>query len=150
MLLMLLGLVSDRVEAQQSNEVGYSTQVCGDFLTRWDKKPAPLKFIRCETVKHSQVDRLVSSYIVKGVDALEIEKFLQRQFGMAPLQFFCCGWEPSPATDGVGTRYGRYVDTKGAQFEVLMFSGETLLNSRRAWHKIPEFHIRVTTYLGTF
>ncbi len=150
MLLMLLGLVSDRVEAQQPTKVRYSTQVCGDFLTRWDKKPAPLKFVRYETVKHPQVDRLVSSYIVKGVDAIEIEKFLQRQFGMAPLRFLCCGWEPSPAKDGVGPHYGQYLDINGAQFEISMFAGETLLNSRGAWHKIPEFHIRVTTYLGTF
>lgn len=148
MLVMLLGCISDRAEAQRPNEVRYSTQVCGDFLDRWNQKPAALKFVRCETVKHVQVDRLVSSYTVKGSDAIEIEKFLQRQFGMAPLRFLCCGWEPSSVQNRVAPLYGQYVDAKGAQFEVWMFSGETLLRDRKAWHKIPEFHIRVETYLG--
>ena len=146
MLVMLLGCISDRAEAQRPNEVRYSTQVCGDFLARWDQKPAPLKFVRCETVKHEQVDRLVAFYRVRGSDAIAIEKFLQRQFGMAPLRFACCGWAPD--TEKVAPPYGKYVDTKGDQFEIWMSSGETLARDRKAWPKIPEFRIRVITYLG--
>lgn len=149
-ILLLLGLVSDRAEAQQPTEGPYLTQVCGDFLARWDKKPSALKFVRCETVKSTQVDRLVSTYTVKGSDAIDAEKFLQRQFGMTPLRFRCCYWSPGPEKGGVAPHYGRYIDPEGAKFEVFMSSGETLLNSRRAWHKIPEFHIEVTTYLGEF
>lgn len=60
-LAILLGLVSDRAEAQQPNEVRYSTQGCGDFLARWDKKPAALKFAGCETGEVQQVGVLISS-----------------------------------------------------------------------------------------
>lgn len=150
LLLMLLGLVADQADALQPNKVRYSTQGCGDFLARWNKKPAALKFIQCETWERAQVSTLTSSYTVQGADAIEIEKFLQRQFGMTPLRFLCCGWEVSPAKGGVSPHYGRYIDPEGAKFEVSMSSGETLLNSRRAWHKIPEFHIQITTYLGEF
>jgi len=145
-LVILLGLVSDRTEAQQSDQVRFSTQVCGDFLARWDKKPAALKFVRCETRESEQVDRRVSLYAVKGSDAVEAEKFLQRQFGMSPLQFICCGWSPSPIKNGVG----QYVDTKGAEFKVSMYGGETLVQDRKDWHKIPEFRIRVITDLKEF
>lgn len=145
---MMLGLVSDQVQAQQPTSVRYSTQGCGDFLAMWDKKPAALKFAGCETGEIQEVGVLTSSYTVQGADAIEIEKFLQREFGMAPLRFACCGWEPD--TVKAAPPYGQYVDEMGTQFEVSMSSGETLLNDRGAWHEIPGFHIRVTTYLGEF
>ncbi|BDM77317.1 DUF4952 domain-containing protein [Acaryochloris marina] len=147
---MLLGLVSDQVQAQQPTRVRYSTQGCGDFLARWDKKPAALKFAGCETGEMQQVVVLTSPYTVQGTDAIEIEKFLQREFGMAPLRFLCCGWEVSPAKGTVAPQYGQYIDSEGAKFEVSMFSGETLSNGREAWHQIPEFRIKVETYLGEF
>lgn len=150
MLSVLLGLVSDQVQAQQPNGVRYSTQGCGDFLARWDKKPAALKFAGCETGERQQVGFLTSSYTVQGADAIEIEKFLQSEFGMTPLRFLCCYWSPSPAKGEVAPHYGRYIDSEGAQFQVSMYSGETLQNGRNFWHKIPEFGITVETYLGEF
>lgn len=147
---MLLGLVSDQVHAQQPHRVRYSTQGCGDFLARWDKKPAALKFAGCETGEIQQVGVLTSSYTVQGADAIEIEKVLQREFGMAPLRFLCCGWEVSPAKGQVAPHYGKFVDPKGAEFKVSMYGGETLVRDRKNWHKIPEFRIKVETYLGEF
>ncbi|KAI9135685.1 DUF4952 domain-containing protein [Acaryochloris sp. CCMEE 5410] len=147
-LAIFLGFISDQAEAQRPNRVHYSTQGCGDFLARWDKKPATLKFVVCETGEIQEVGVLTSSYTVQGADAIEIEKFLQREFGMAPLRFACCGWEPD--TVKAAPPYGQYVDEMGTQFEVSMSSGETLLNDRGAWHQIPEFRIKVETYLGEF
>lgn len=69
---------------------------------------------------------------------------------MAPLRFLCCGWEVSPANGEVYPHDGQYVDPKGAEFKVSMYGGETLGRNCKNWHKIPEFHIRVTTYLGEF
>lgn len=47
-----------------------------------------------------------------------------------------------------GPGYGRYVEKVGFKFEAYMTSGETLLNTHEVWQKIPEFHLRVKTYLG--
>ncbi|MGR3273770.1 DUF4952 domain-containing protein [Acaryochloris marina NIES-2412] len=149
-LAILLGVVSDQVQAQEPHGVRYSTQGCGDFLASWDKKPTALKFAGCETGEIQQVGVLTSSYTVQGADAIEIEKFLQSEFGMAPLRFLCCGWEVSPAKDEVAPHNGRYIDLEEARFEVSMYGGETLVRNRRDWHQVPEFRIRVTTYLGEF
>ena len=147
-LVMLLGLVSDPVEAQQLNEIRSSPPVCDDFLARWNQKPAAVEFVRCNIIHHEQVDRLAAIYHVKGYEAIEIEKFLQKQFGMASLRFACCGWAPD--TEKSAPPYGWYVDTMGTQFQVYMSAGETLVNDRGAWHKIPKFRITVETYLGEF
>ena len=83
-LVMMLGMVSDPAEAQQLNEIRSSPPVCGDFLARWKQKPAAVEFVRCNIIHHEQVDRLAAIYHVKGYDAIEIEKFLQKQFGIIP------------------------------------------------------------------
>ena len=66
---------------------------CGDFLAIWGEKPAQLQFRDCKKVKIPPGEGLTASYVVKGSDAAEVEKILQRKFGMAPLKFLCCGWD---------------------------------------------------------
>ncbi|NEP14315.1 MAG: DUF4952 domain-containing protein [Symploca sp. SIO2C1] len=126
-----------------------AAHTCEDFLAMWGEKPAELEFTNCKRVELPPGEGLVSSYVVKGSDAAEVEKLLQRKFGMAPLKFLCCGWEPILVVGEDNTSgNGSYVDKDGYSFEVTMHSEETLLNDRKDWPKIPEFHVRVTKYWG--
>lgn len=75
---MLLSIVPCQSDAQKPSPIVLNPQTCGDFLTRWGDKPAVLKFVRCEQVKNPQIDRLVSSYLVTGVEAAAVEKLSRK------------------------------------------------------------------------
>lgn len=123
---------------------------CADFLASWNKESAALQFVECERVEHPQVDRLVASYVVEGARAESVEQFLQQEFGMSSLQFLCCGWETfTSAADINTTPYGRYVDASGFEFDIQMYSAETLIQDRAQWNQIPEFYVRVRMWLGS-
>ncbi|MBP0017478.1 MAG: DUF4952 domain-containing protein [Cyanobacteria bacterium SBLK] len=124
------------------------TPVCEDFLKVWQEKPSDLQFIRCKKVKKFGFDRLESFYVVKGSDAARVEKILQRKFGMASLKFLCCGWEPIFKKGDVNTLgLGNYRDKNGIDFEISMYSEETIITDRQEWDKIPEFRIYVSMFL---
>jgi len=125
------------------------THICEDFLASWGEKPAQLEFTDCKKVKIPPGEGLTASYVVQGVDAAEVEKILQRKFGMAPLKFLCCGWEPVLVKnkDNLPGK-GSYTDQDGWSFEVTMVSEETIISDRQDWHKIPEFYVRVTKFWG--
>jgi Domian of unknown function (DUF4952) len=120
---------------------------CGDFLQDWNLKPETLKFSHCKKIKNPQVDRLEASYTVTGKDAALVERYLRKQFRMAPLRFLCCGWESVTNSKNGGNQpgYGRYIDQNDRKFEIIMASEETV---QKDWQQISRFNVRVTTYLG--
>ena len=124
------------------------THKCEDFLATWKEKTVKLKFTGCDKNNRASVNELVASYVVKGSDAAEVEKLLQEKFGMAPLKFLCCGWEPIFVENNQNyPGYGSYTDQQGFDFRITMISQETLLNDRQDWKNIPDFYIYVTKYL---
>lgn len=146
-LIALTGLVCPSSQAFSSIQ---GVPTCGDFLESWDKKPAELQFVSCEYIEHSQVDRLETSYVVEGAQAATVEALLKKEFGLSSLRFLCCYWDAVVHSDD-GNRLGNgtFIDTSGHRFQVMMHSGETLVTERAQWEQIPEFHVRVRTYLGT-
>jgi hypothetical protein len=121
---------------------------CEDFMEKWQKKPKELQFSSCKKMKNPQTESLVASYTVEGKNAAKVETFLRQNFKMEPLKFLCCGWEPTTNTDKYNLpRYGGYVDRDGYKYEIAMHSGETLVNNRQHWDRIPKFYVRVTRYL---
>jgi Domian of unknown function (DUF4952) len=152
LLLSILSIQACSIDSKTSVQSNISPTApaiaCEDLLGKWKKKPNELKFSNCKYKKHAQVDRLVSTYVVKGTDAAIIERFLRKEFRMSPLRFVCCGWEPVVVGNGQtinNPRYGIYQDRDGYDCEISMTSGETL---EQNWHLIPEFYIYVTKYLG--
>lgn len=131
-----------------AKSVSQVQQTCGDFLQEWNLKPKAFGFSGCKKIKHSQVDRLEASYLVRGKDAASVERYLSQQFKMAPLRFICCGWETIKTSKNGANQpgYGRYVDKNGHKFEIMMSSEETVLKD---WKQISKFNVRVTTYLGS-
>ncbi|NET57204.1 MAG: DUF4952 domain-containing protein [Symploca sp. SIO2E6] len=95
---------------------------CGDFLAIWEEKPAQLQFTECKKVKLPPGKGLTASYVVKGSDAAEVEKILQGKFGMTPLKFACCGWEPVVGDENNFSGKGNYTDKDGWSFEITMVS----------------------------
>lgn len=141
--------IEPKIATQATTTQTISEIACEDLLEKWQKKPNELKFSSCKYEKHAQLDRLVSTYVVRGTDAAIVERFLRKEFQMSPLRFVCCGWEPSVVStkDTVNTpRYGIYKDRDSYDCEISMTSGETL---EKNWHLIPRFYVRVTKYLGT-
>ncbi len=106
-----------------------------DFFNQWRFPLHKLTLADCE-LRHGQMDLLVTTYTVKGSDAAEIEKLLQKRFQMGKMRFICCGWE-NPA------QHGRY-RWDSYTYEIAMSSGETI---ERDWRKIDRFYITVTKYL---
>jgi Domian of unknown function (DUF4952) len=139
---MLLCLTACRPSENRAMEV------CEDFLGRWGTKPVELAFTQCKRIENPQFDRLESSYVVAGADAAKVEKLLQQKFNLAPLRFVCCGWE-STSGDANRPSHGSYRDREGYYFQISMGSDETVLRDRKNWPNIPQFHVRVTKYLGS-
>ena len=123
-------------------------RICEDFLEKWDKKPTELHFTDCERVEHVQMDRFVASYVVNGAEAEDVETYLKEDFQMTSLRFICCGWDSLNIDDLTEPSAGVYRDRFGNEFYIKMYSAETLIQSRDQWDNIPEFYVRVTTYLG--
>ncbi|WEK26213.1 MAG: DUF4952 domain-containing protein [Pseudomonas protegens] len=113
---------------------------CGDFLKAMTDPPKSLEFFRCESTPQDQGAPLTASYRVKGKDAHEVERYLQRELGVQEgLRFVCCGWE----TKG----FISYRDRKtGRNYQIGMGSEETPYNRRQDWHKIGYFYVTVVLY----
>lgn len=110
---------------------------CGDFLRAMTDPPKSLEFFHCESQPEDQGAPLTARYRVKGQDAHEVERYLQRELGLQEgLKFVCCGWE----TKG----FISYRDKKtGRHYQIGMGSEETPYNQRRDWHKIGYFYVTV-------
>lgn len=63
-----------------------------DLLEAYAEKPKELEFIKCESVKNSQIIHR-AMYKVAGKDSKKVEKFLKEQYGMGNLKWACCGWD---------------------------------------------------------
>lgn len=112
---------------------------CADYLELTKSKPNHLKFSSCERTKDAQLRVLKATFTVAGKNAETVETELIKNFKMPSLRFVCCGWETSG-------RYGSFV-YEGYDLSVRMASGESLIQQREDWSKIPEFYVTVTLYL---
>lgn len=113
---------------------------CGDFLRAMTDPPKSLEFFHCESQLEDQGAPLTARYRVKGQDAHQVERYLQRELGLQEgLKFVCCGWE----TKG----FISYRDKKtGRRYQIGMGSEDTPYNQRRDWHKIGYFYVTVVFY----
>ncbi|MEN5091083.1 DUF4952 domain-containing protein [Pseudomonas protegens] len=120
--------------------VAAAATACGDFLRAMSDPPKSLEFFQCESQPQDQGAPLTARYRVKGQDAHEVERYLQRELGLQEgLRFVCCGWE----TKG----FMSYRDKRtGRNYQVGMGSEETPYNQRRDWHKIGYFYVTVVFY----
>ena len=120
--------------------VAAAATACGDFLRAMSEPPKSLEFFQCESQPQDQGAPLTARYRVKGQDAHEVERYLQRELGLQEgLRFVCCGWE----TKG----FMSYRDKRtGRNYQVGMGSEETPYNQRRDWHKIGYFYVTVVFY----
>ncbi len=105
--------------------------------------PVGLKFNGCSDGNSAQIRTLEYNYVVAGSAAKATERFLIDNFGMAPLGFVCCGWEPRPI-DAASARLGTYRNDQGHHYDIAMGSGETL---EKDWNKIPQFTVTVELFL---
>ena len=111
------------------------TEQCGDFLKRYEIDKVIFK--GCKKDKYHQLDAFKADYIVTGIDALDVENRLIKKINMSPLKYSCCGWENGYAE----------VDDNNNHLIVIMFSEETLIQSRKSWNNIKHFHINVFSLL---
>lgn len=106
------------------------TEQCGDFLKRYEIDE--IIFKGCKKDKYHQLDSFKADYLVRGADAHDVENKLMKKINMSPLKYACCGWENGYAE----------VDDNN-HLIVIMFSTETLIQSRKNWGNIKNFHINV-------
>ncbi|MGC5699555.1 DUF4952 domain-containing protein [Pseudomonas sp. NFXW11] len=118
----------------------WAAPVCADFLREAGDPPAVLEFVRCESAPQDQGAPLTATYRVKGRDAHQVERYLQRHWGVqGDLKFACCGWETKGFTFYREPRSGR-------GYQIGMGSEETLYNRREQWPKIGYFYVTVVLY----
>jgi hypothetical protein len=115
---------------------------CSDLLLDLNHKPQHLDFLGCRADTVHGLKALVADYRVEGRHAETVERYFVKTAKMPVLGFYCCGW------DSIGTS-GRdgWLQAGGASYNISMGSGETLLNRREDWPKIPWFSVTVTRYL---
>ena len=115
---------------------------CGDLLLDLQHKPPHLAFVGCRADVLYGLKVLVADYQVEGRYAAAVEGYFMKVANLPALGFYCCGW------DSIG-KLGRDGELhEGAlSFEVSMGSGETLVNRRQDWPRIPLFHVSVTRFL---
>jgi len=115
---------------------------CGDLLLGLKQKPPHLDFWGCRVQTVYGLDALVADYRVEGRYAEAIERYFAKVANMPVLGFYCCGWDSIGATGRDG-----WLKDGVTSYEISMGSGETLLNRREDWLRIPWFSVRVTRYL---
>lgn len=142
---IITGAIGLSVVVHRSIKPSLNSPTCGDFAARWKKKPPQLTFVGCKLEPHLQAARPIARYRMAGKDAILVEQFLQQQFRMAALRFICCGWEPVVARgyDRL-PQPGFYQDNRGDRYEIAMYSGETLVNSRQLWSDIDTFYVTIS------
>ncbi|MCL2760415.1 MAG: DUF4952 domain-containing protein [Desulfuromonadales bacterium] len=124
---------------------------CGDFLAMINKKPVALEFLGCKKDKDAQLSVLRATYRVTGAKAGEVEAWLRKESGMAPLVFNCCGWEPKMAGYGYlpNQQWPNSHDPTLTNYQISMASGETLYSEREEWPLINWFYVDVELFLET-
>jgi hypothetical protein len=134
--------LSQNIALAEAEDNGKTEQSCGDFLNELGKSPERLIFLDCQKTTEAQLDVLKATYKVSGEDAADIESYLQQSFQMPHLKFVCCGWEPGPGRGsykpGAATN-----NSSGFEYQITMWSEETLIDDRSDWNKIPFFYVAV-------
>jgi hypothetical protein len=108
---------------------------CGDFLRRLGLARPDIVFVGCEKrhMGEPDADRLDATYRVLGKDLAKVEGWFIRTFHAKPLRFACCGWDTPPVS---------FKARDGAYYEVT-FGGETIVNRRKDWVKVPYLTLSV-------
>lgn len=106
--------------------------------------PVDLKILDCTRNESSQ-PHIAVRYQVATKDVPELEAFLVREYGMAPLKFMCCYWGPMLIPGGAGPSARFKHD--GFSYEVVLYSVETRISDPRERDQIPYFLLSVTKYL---
>lgn len=142
---MVTGAVVVSAFAHQSNAAfPIASNACGDFAAEWNKKPTQLAFSGCQFESSDRDAVPKARYSLAGKDAIVVEQFLQREFGMAPLRFICCGWEPVVAKGEARLlQLGSYRDDRGMSYQIAMYSGETPIATRQQWSAIDTFRVEI-------
>jgi hypothetical protein len=134
-LLLALVAIFATIEAQAAQKSTPGPE-CGDFLERLQLARPDVMFLGCERrgENEAQGGRLDATYHVAGKDVAHVEAWLIRIFHATPLRYVCCGWE----TPGVS-----FKARDGAYYEIA-FGGETVINRRKDWSKVPYLTLSVT------
>ncbi|KEY59604.1 DUF4952 domain-containing protein [Serratia sp. DD3] len=111
---------------------------CGDFLHQLGLSRPDVKFQGCAKHHDRNTDYLEATYRVTGNDLPQVEAWAIQTFNLKPLKFVCCGWE---------SRTVAYRSKDGAEYYIGM-GGETLINERQAWSKIPYLTLSMTHYIN--
>jgi hypothetical protein len=132
-------------EVSEVSEVGtvsvgaaVSVLTCGDVFANTDVGPVSgITYVSCATSPPgAQLRSVTATYRVTG-DPKAVEAELADRFGMTPLVFRCCGWEPA------NTTAAQYTTDDGYIVMVSMASGETV---ERDWSKVA-FTVDAQLYL---
>jgi hypothetical protein len=111
---------------------------CEDFLAKLSDKPEFVELLECTQHNHIQGKPFVARYRVKGLDALEAERYMNQSFGLPKLQHMCCGWDSAPFF---------YRDKKtNVGYMLGVGSEETPIDKRDSWSKIKYFYINVSLF----
>ncbi|MBK5512542.1 DUF4952 domain-containing protein [Pseudomonas sp. TH15] len=109
---------------------------CTDFLAKLSDKTQFVEFVACTQDIDAQGKPFIARYRVKGTDALEAERYLNRRFGLPMLRYICCGWDST---------FYSYRDKKTQHWYLLgMGSEETSVNTRETWPQIKYFYLQVS------
>lgn len=122
--------------------VGHAESRCENFLKLLKKQPPNLEYVKCEKVNEAQIEKLVATYRVLGAHAPAVERFFMQTANMPSLRFVCCAWEPWPSHLKLSRR-GFYKNRNSYDYEVTMFTEETLINTRDKWREIYYFMVTV-------
>jgi hypothetical protein len=136
-------------ESEQTSGVGPargSSAACGDFMRMAGVQAPELAFVACKSLEIHGLPAFRAEYRVAGAQAGEVEALLTKRAQMPPLRYLCCGWESQPADPAHQSPAGS-LTIGGNRFEVSMTSGETMVNRRGDWAKIPVFEVYVVRYL---
>lgn len=128
--------------------IGHAEPQCENFLRAMKKQPLHLDFVKCEQIREAQIEKLQATYRVRGAYAGPIERFFVQTANMPALRFICCVWEPWP-THLKLSRRGSYKNPRGYDYEVTMFTDETLIDSRAKWPEIYYFWVTIALPLDS-
>jgi hypothetical protein len=131
------GLIAVPIAAAKTPLPAAYVTDCGDFLASIGKMPPHSSFASCQAYPDRQGKPFEATYALSGRDALKVEAYMARHFGLKRMKFYCCYWD---------SRATRFQDKNGREFYIQMTSEETVQSSRKNWAKIPKFMIIVKNY----
>ncbi|WP_233862698.1 DUF4952 domain-containing protein [Paraburkholderia adhaesiva] len=116
--------------------------VCGDFLAQIGLGRPDVQFFNCKIGSEDggALEWLEAEYRVSGKDAVHVENWLARTANTSHLKFACCNWETNQKS----------IRGRGSDWYVVeMHSGETEIDRRKYFSKIPFMYLTVRHYTRT-